>query len=145
MTGLIPYLDLTPDEKQELHTWLLDHQVDYHRVPAYVEFDFDSATREWRIPMYVVDTDGRMRLDKVTGEVPKVVVRRRELRPLPWPRDEPGWWQPDPHDDACWPGCPCDDPCEYCESHDCLGGCWGEEDDTPAWPIETIQVGGGVL
>jgi hypothetical protein len=39
------------------------------------------------------------------------------------------------------------DLCDYCESPDCLGDCWGEEydDGEPMRPVETITVAGGVL
>lgn len=75
---------LTRDEKDELHRWLADHHVDYIRVPVYAEFDRDDATGEWRIPVYWFDA-GRMRLDETGQDVRKHVIRRRELRPLPWP------------------------------------------------------------
>lgn len=94
-------------------------------MPVYATFEHDPATCEWRIPTYWVDADGRMRLD---GEdVRKVVLRRRELRPLPWPvrDDEP---------DRCYcAGCigmgPCDnadpdndddaEPCDTCSGYGC--------------------------
>lgn len=86
MSGFIPYLDLDAEDKAQIHGWLLDHRVDYHRVPVYAEFEYDAATSEWRIPLYWHDPDGRMRIDETGDDVRKVVVRRRELRPLPWPR-----------------------------------------------------------
>lgn len=86
MTDHISYLDLTTDEKDQIHDWLIDHGVDYHRVPVHETFDFDQATGEWRIPLFWQDTDGRMRVDETGEDVRRVVVRRRELRPLPWPR-----------------------------------------------------------
>jgi hypothetical protein len=81
----IPYQALTREQKGELHGWLTDHGIDYTRVPVWAQFDFDPATREWCIPVYWVDHEGRMRLDETGQDVRKHVVRRRELRPLPWP------------------------------------------------------------
>jgi len=83
------YRELTPGERDELHRWLVDHRVDYTRVPVYAQFERDDATGEWRIPVYWVDDDGRMRLDETGNDVRQHVIRRRELRPLPWPAYEP--------------------------------------------------------
>ena len=81
----IPYNGLSREQKQELHRWLADHRIDYTRVPVYARFEFDPAVREWRIPVYWWDHEGRMRLDETGQDVRKHIVRRRELRPLPWP------------------------------------------------------------
>jgi hypothetical protein len=84
----IPYLDLPLGEKLAIHDWLTEHHVDYTRVPVYAQFEYDEVTGEWLIPVYWVDDDGRMRID-LDGNgaelVRQHVVRRRELRPLPWP------------------------------------------------------------
>lgn len=85
MTAFVHYLKLDTDEKLAVHQWLTDHGVDYTRVPIYAQFDRDDATGEWRIPVYWVDDDGKMRIDHVTEEIRLHVVRCRELRPLPWP------------------------------------------------------------
>lgn len=85
----IPYQALTREQKEQLHRWLTDHGIDYTRVPVWARFTFDEAASEWRIPVYWVDAEGRMRLDETGQDVRKHVVRRRELRPLPWPTYEP--------------------------------------------------------
>lgn len=84
----IPYERLTPDERAELHAWLWDHRIDPGRVPIGADFDFDATTGEWRIPQFVKGPGGRgVRVDPVTRDALLQVVRRRELRPLPWPRE----------------------------------------------------------
>lgn len=138
MTGLVPYLDLAPEERADLHRWLGDHGVDHHRVPVYAEFGHDAATDEWRIPLFWQDADGRMRLT-ADGDVRKVVVRRRELRPLPWPEK------------ACEFCCTSDCEGDCDELYDCLsslecpcgGDCW--DDLPPERPVETVTVAGGLL
>ncbi|BCJ45342.1 hypothetical protein GCM10010168_86110 [Actinoplanes ianthinogenes] len=82
----IPYYHLDPEQRAELHGWLLDHRIDYHRVPAYEQFTWDAATGEWRIPLYWHNTEGRMQINPDGETVRMLVVRRRELWPLPWPR-----------------------------------------------------------
>jgi len=85
--NFIPYSHLDPFEQRQVHDWLTDHRVDYRRVPAAAEFDYDPATGEWRIPAYVRSANGRgIRVDPATGDPLMRIVRRRELRPLPWPR-----------------------------------------------------------
>lgn len=120
------YTLLTREQQHALHAWLRDHGVQHCRVPLYASFDFDAATGEWRIPVYWYDADGRMCVHLDGETVRKHVVRRRELRPLPWPT---------------WPDGDCDDP-------DCF--CWDDQDDDAGhgddWPpIETVQSTGGLL
>ncbi|GGN40412.1 hypothetical protein GCM10010109_69490 [Actinoplanes campanulatus] len=88
MAEHVPYLQLMADQREQIHAWLTDHRINYTRVPVYAQFAYDSATQEWRIPIYWHDSNGRMRID-LDGHglelVRQHVVRRRELRPLPWP------------------------------------------------------------
>jgi hypothetical protein len=79
----IPYLGLPLGDKLAIHDWLTEHHVDYTRVPVYAQFEYDDVTGEWLIPIYWHDSIGRMRVDE-HGGVRTHVVRRRELRPLPW-------------------------------------------------------------
>lgn len=90
MADRVHYLELTREQKDELHRWLLDHHVDYTRVPVWARFERDDATGEWVIPLHWHDADGHMRIDETGQDVRKVTVRRRELRPLPWPTYGPG-------------------------------------------------------
>lgn len=173
MAELIPYLDLPAEDRAAIHAWLTDHRVDYTRVPVYARFDFDAVTGEWRIPIYWHDAGGRMGLASGRpGErlIRQHVIRRRELRPLPWPKvaglrlcpcaDDPAASCTFPaltdderrrrdHVDACWDGCDDlhADLCEYCELPDCLGDCWGEEHDGAQWPpdVITLTVAGDLL
>lgn len=80
----IPYLDLPLGEKLAIHDWLTEHHVDYTRVPVDAQFEHDDATGEWLIPMYDVDHRGRMLIDPDNDTVRQHVIRRQELRPLPW-------------------------------------------------------------
>lgn len=80
----IPYRRLDQAERERIHGWLIDHDIDYTRVPVHADLRYDDATGEWRIPLYVRKPGGIV-VDPVTGEPRRVVVRRRELRPLPWP------------------------------------------------------------
>jgi hypothetical protein len=79
------YLNLTRHEKQAVHAWLSDHSVDYKRVPVEAELVRDDATYEWRIPLFWRDADGGLALTADGSDMRRVVVRRRELYPLPWP------------------------------------------------------------
>lgn len=83
MSTRIPYIDLPLGEKLAIHDWLTEHHVDYKRVPVDAQFEHDEATGEWLIPLFWVDDNGRMHLDG-DSDVRRIVVRRRELRPLPW-------------------------------------------------------------
>lgn len=81
----IPYLELTPDQQEQIRAWLHEHRIDPARVPIDAQLDYDPAAGEWRIPAYRVDRDGRKRVDPVLGKLRINIVRRRQLRPLPWP------------------------------------------------------------
>lgn len=86
MAEFIPYLDLAPGQQQKIHDWLRQHAVNPIHVPVVATFEFDEATREWRIPVFWADRRGRRVLD---GEdVRQHVIRRRELAPLPWPTQD---------------------------------------------------------
>lgn len=137
----IPYTALMPDQQHALHDWLREHRVDPGRVPLYARFDHDAATGEWRIPLYWHGPDGRMRLNPDGDTVRKLVVRRRELSPLPWPT----WGRPT----VTWNGvdiseCVADiqlgndqDDEVACCDPDCTCG-----DGDPGRPIETIDTRG---
>jgi hypothetical protein len=86
MSGRIPYTDLNRDDQDAIKAWLVDHRVNPDRVPIDAQFDRDPATGEWRIPVYWHDADGRMAANPDGETIRSLVVRRRELRPLPWPR-----------------------------------------------------------
>lgn len=81
----IPYRELTPDQQEQIRTWLREHRIDPGRVPIDARFGYDPVVGEWRILAYRVDRDGRKRIDPVLGRLRINIVRRRQLRPLPWP------------------------------------------------------------
>jgi hypothetical protein len=86
-TAFVPYLYLRAEQRQEIHDWLRDHNVNPIHVPIDAQFERDDATGEWRIPVFWADRNGRHALD---GEdLRGHFIRRRELRPLPWPTAEP--------------------------------------------------------
>lgn len=78
------YWDLDPAEKQAIHGWLTDHGIDYTRVPVEAPWEFDPAVGEWRIELFWHDARDRVTLLPDRSDVRRVMVRRRELRPLPW-------------------------------------------------------------
>lgn len=129
MADFLPYLDLMAEQRDEVHRWLRDHRVNPGRVPVYAQFEYDPAVQEWRIPLYWHNAEGRMRIDQ-TG-VRRIVVRRRELRPLPWPRMADEVLCEDCGeldcggclDNVTGMGCPCG------------GDCW---DDEPDRAVETV-------
>lgn len=134
MADFIPYPDLSPEQRQAIHIWLRGHRVDPGRVPVYATFERDAATGEWRIPAYWVDADGRMRVD-AAEDVRKVVLRRRELQPLPWPRVDV---------DVLGECEDLGDPCPVCSGDGCpecrpLDYAWR---DGRAVPVETVDTGG---
>lgn len=87
MNDRIPYLGLAPEEQEEVHAWLREHRIEPGRVPVEADFEYDPTTGEWRIPLHWLDADGHRRIDlNPGGDIRRIVVRRRELRPLPWPR-----------------------------------------------------------
>jgi hypothetical protein len=125
MDDRIPYPDLFPDERDQILAWLHEHRIDPGRVPDSADLQRDDTTGEWRIPLYWRDEHGRMATNPDGETVRMLIVRRRELSPLPWPSLADGdcWEQ----HDVCeaGPGCPC----------------MGE----PGRPVETVTVVGGVL
>ena len=163
MSDRIPYHDLLPAEQQALHAWLRGHRVEPERVPLDAQFELDAATGEWRIPVFVRHPDGGIRVDLATGDILRRIVRRRELRPLPWPRVglrlvgpvtsitiaadvtsyvsgiEIAGQQLAVHHPG--DGCPCDEQC-VCGEDDCPGDCWMDGDGDVYRPTVTIDTGG---
>ncbi|GIE75774.1 hypothetical protein Aph02nite_17240 [Actinoplanes philippinensis] len=86
MSDRIPFDRLGYDDQDAIRSWLRDHRVNPDRVPIDAVPEFDPAAGEWRIPVYWHDQSGHMRLCDDSHTVRTLVVRRRELRPLPWPR-----------------------------------------------------------
>jgi hypothetical protein len=77
------YWTLTDDQREAIHDWLRQHDCEPADTPLDGILGCDAATGEWRIEQYLT-RDGRKYLDE-HGKVAKVVVRRREMAPLPWP------------------------------------------------------------
>lgn len=86
MSDRIPFDRLDRDDQDAIKAWLADHRVNPDRVPIDAQFDRDPATGEWRIPVYWHDGRGRAVVNPDGETIRQLVVRRRELRPLPWPR-----------------------------------------------------------
>jgi hypothetical protein len=86
MSGRIPYADLDDEDQAAIKAWLVDHRVNPDRVPIDAIPDLDPATGEWRIPVYWHNAHGRAVVNPDGETIRSLVVRRRELRPLPWPR-----------------------------------------------------------
>lgn len=82
----IPYRNLDDEDQAAIMAWLVDHRVDPRRVPIDAQFEHDPVTGEWRIPVYWHDARGRKAANPDGETIRSLVVRRRELRPLPWPR-----------------------------------------------------------
>lgn len=80
----IPYPELPLTEKRAIHDWLTEHHVDHTAVPVESQFEYDDATGEWLIPVFDRDSRGRLLVDPETGTLRLHVIRRQELRPLPW-------------------------------------------------------------
>jgi hypothetical protein len=84
MLALVPYRDLSNDEKCAVHDWLTEHGVDHTRVPVGDPWSIDAGTNEVRIPIFL-QRDGRFYLDE-NGDVAKGTLRRVMRRPIPWRR-----------------------------------------------------------
>lgn len=82
--ALVPYRDLSPEEREAIHEWLTEHGVDYRSVPINDPWSLDAGTNEVRIPIFL-RRDGRFYLDE-RGEVARATVRRVMRRPIPWRR-----------------------------------------------------------
>jgi hypothetical protein len=82
MTDRVPYFHLTPDEREAVHQWVRDHNLRPKDVPVDGRIELDETTNEWRIQQFA-QHDGEM-LVGFDGEPVKIVVRRTNLRNLPW-------------------------------------------------------------
>jgi hypothetical protein len=82
----IPFDRLDRDDQDAIRSWLIDHRVNPDRVPIDAIPEFDSAVGEWRIPVFWENAHGRSVVNPDGETIRSLVVRRRELRPLPWPR-----------------------------------------------------------
>lgn len=80
--GRVQYFDLTEEERDAVHEWLLLHEVNPHHVPVDGLIELDEATGEWRIEQYD-KVDGR-RVKLEGGQAVRIVVRRRWKADLPW-------------------------------------------------------------
>jgi hypothetical protein len=81
---LVPYFELTPVERGEVHAWVRAHGLEPSNVPIDGILGRDEATSEWRIREYRTAL-GHKYLDSA-GEPASRVVRRVERAPLPWRR-----------------------------------------------------------
>lgn len=81
---LVPYMHLSPEEKEVIHGWLNEHGVDHTTVPVGDQWTLDASTNEVRIPV-LLRRDGKPYLDE-SGEPARAVIRRVARRPIPWRR-----------------------------------------------------------
>ena len=85
--GRADYWNLTDEEREAIHDWLRLHDCEPSHTPLHGLPDRDDTTGEWRIAQYLTRDDGSRYLDE-HGDIAMVVVRRREIAPLPWPGGE---------------------------------------------------------
>ncbi len=86
MSDLIPWRNLDAGDRIRIMCWLDEHRIDPMRVPIDGQFRYDPTTGEWRIPVFWENAHGRSVVNPDGETIRSLVVRRREMRPLPWPR-----------------------------------------------------------
>lgn len=64
-------------QRGKLMRWCEVHDLDPKRVPAVVTVDYDTATREWIVPVYVTGPDGKLLMTDDRSDIRRRTVRRR--------------------------------------------------------------------
>jgi hypothetical protein len=86
VSDLIPWRNLGTGDRVQIMRWLEEHRIDPMRVPIDALPEYDPATGEWLIPVFRENEHGRSVVNPDGETIRTLVVRSRELRPLPWPR-----------------------------------------------------------
>jgi hypothetical protein len=84
MAQPVPYLALSRDEQEAIHTWLADHGIDHLTVPAESTFAYEDATGEWTIRVFRRNEAGAFYVDPATRDIADEHVTFKGTRPLPW-------------------------------------------------------------
>lgn len=79
------YEHLSQIERDQLHAWLIKHDVAPEHTPINALIELDLATDEWRIEQFT-QRNGNHYIDPATGHVACHIVRRVRRSDLPWPR-----------------------------------------------------------
>lgn len=78
------YRDMTPEQREELHEWFREHDIDPSAVPTDPNIEF--TTDRFVIEVFKLTPEGLKYFERAGSQAPVTEkIARPLLRPIPWP------------------------------------------------------------